>query len=358
MISHYTAIVGMSVAAMISFIIGINGDSFVEDDRRKWFILLAIALIFANISEWLAAILDGNIDWIWLRVIAKFVELSLTPTILLVASYTMGVGKLTKYIQVLTVFNLVLQIVSLFNGAVFSIDGASIYHRNVLYSLYVVVYLMASVLLFFHFYGFAKKYQLANLPLLIAIFNMEIMAIVVQLLFSYLHLDWSFISFSVVLFYFYILQLLQQTDSLTGLLNRRIYKVHIQKNQEHGVVIMMDINKFKQINDTYGHKVGDECIKAVADELRNVFSGVGQCYRYGGDEFVVLMKKNLDQVETYLNRLNNSLKQKTLQNGICLPSIAHGCIGLDGSKKYAELMEIADQKMYENKRKMHAKLDK
>jgi len=85
-------------------------------------------------------------------------------------------------------------------------------------------------------------------------------------------------------------------DSLTGLYNRRYLEAHLQKllmkneaiNKSLGVLVM-DIDHFKKINDTYGHGVGDEILKTFAERLKRNIRGIDMVARLGGEEFVVLL---------------------------------------------------------------------
>ena len=86
------------------------------------------------------------------------------------------------------------------------------------------------------------------------------------------------------------------TDGLTGLYNRRYLEVHLdkllQKNREdkkYLAVLMMDIDHFKSVNDTYGHTVGDEILKKFAARLRDKVRSFDMVARYGGEEFVVIL---------------------------------------------------------------------
>lgn len=87
-----------------------------------------------------------------------------------------------------------------------------------------------------------------------------------------------------------------KTDALTGLANRKAFDERVEQmdqaeeraNGEHCVLIA-DIDKFKSINDTYGHLFGDKVIKAVATALTHSIKGKDMAARYGGEEFVVLL---------------------------------------------------------------------
>lgn len=105
-------------------------------------------------------------------------------------------------------------------------------------------------------------------------------------------------------------------DELTGLLGRGQFfqmgqqildnrKFDHNQNEKAGCFIIMDVDHFKEINDSYGHPAGDKVLKAVADNLRKVLGDQALLGRLGGDEFVALMHQALSrqEVETLLNRL-------------------------------------------------------
>ncbi len=86
------------------------------------------------------------------------------------------------------------------------------------------------------------------------------------------------------------------TDSLTGLYNRRYLEVHLEKllhknidNKKTLAVLMIDIDHFKAVNDTYGHNVGDQILKIFADRLKDKLRSFDLVARLGGEEFVVIL---------------------------------------------------------------------
>ncbi len=86
------------------------------------------------------------------------------------------------------------------------------------------------------------------------------------------------------------------TDSLTGLLNRRAFREEANeliefalRHRQHLSCVALDIDHFKQVNDTYGHAAGDEVIKAVADACRRVMRGTDKMGRLGGEEFAIIL---------------------------------------------------------------------
>ena len=92
------------------------------------------------------------------------------------------------------------------------------------------------------------------------------------------------------------LQKLSSTDRLTGLYNRGHWEESLQKEHARhrrydstATLIMLDIDHFKRINDTYGHQAGDKAIQRVADVIRDLSRVMDVAGRYGGEEFVILL---------------------------------------------------------------------
>ena len=104
------------------------------------------------------------------------------------------------------------------------------------------------------------------------------------------------------------LEVAASTDSLTGLGNRRSLEVHLadrlmaleQRDVPLGV-LMCDLDTFKHLNDEYGHAAGDHVLRVVAETLAHRLPGRGRVFRYGGDEFVVLVAS--DNLEALATRL-------------------------------------------------------
>jgi len=151
------------------------------------------------------------------------------------------------------------------------------------------------------------------------------------------------------------------TDNLTGLPNSRyMYSFFDQersRSERHGyplVLMMMDLDGFKKINDTFGHHVGDEILRRVAQVSRGQVRSGDTLIRYAGDEFVaVLHRVTPDLVTEMKNRLQAAVDSfsyevrpgRMARVGI---SIGYATYGQDGTA-IDELMEVADQRMYQDK---------
>lgn len=156
-------------------------------------------------------------------------------------------------------------------------------------------------------------------------------------------------------------------DPLTHLCNRSLLKDRFEMalnnyrrnyfcsktKKEQLALLFMDLNLFKQINDTYGHIIGDQVLIHVADLLKKNSRGIDTVARYGGDEFVVLLpvktKKDVDNYcERLLKELNIGLKVNEL---FLLPRLSIGVSFFSfGSSNFETLLAQADRAMYYGKR--------
>lgn len=152
------------------------------------------------------------------------------------------------------------------------------------------------------------------------------------------------------------------TDALTGLGNRYSLEreaVHIIRDAggERITVGVLDIDCFKQLNDTYGHIQGDRCLKVVADILKEAVMDCGHVYRFGGDEFVMLFPAGM---ENRIEGIAEAILQKIAEAGIAnehsvvQPNLTisqgYACFVPEGTESGARLIEHADKALYYVKR--------
>ena len=95
-------------------------------------------------------------------------------------------------------------------------------------------------------------------------------------------------------------------DPLTGLANRRSVEERLEwivaENQPH-CVIVLDLNGFKEINDKYGHAAGDDLLKKFAHELQKNIRSDDLVGRWGGDEFIILLNRDLETAQLQVERM-------------------------------------------------------
>lgn len=152
-------------------------------------------------------------------------------------------------------------------------------------------------------------------------------------------------------------------DALTDVYNRNAFDSIVQKyldeegKSENGALIFLDIDYFKKINDNYGHDIGDRALVVLAGLLKEQFEKDSIIARYGGDEFVVMVKnlsshKNL---EKRLERLKRTMREAQVLDHQDPDFQFHYSAGIvsfpDQGEKFTELVKYADVALYEVKQK-------
>jgi diguanylate cyclase (GGDEF)-like protein len=149
-------------------------------------------------------------------------------------------------------------------------------------------------------------------------------------------------------------------DELTGLPNRRLFQDRMQtaiarcnRNAVGGAILFMDLDRFKDINDHFGHGAGDKVLQAVAARIAGNVRGMDTVARLGGDEFVVLLEgvATKDQAQATADKITNAIEAPLELDGVRLNISASIGIALypDDGASIDQLMRCADQAMYLSK---------
>lgn len=153
------------------------------------------------------------------------------------------------------------------------------------------------------------------------------------------------------------LELLAVTDVLTGLGNRRLLHRKMDEEVErigrYGAngfsLVMVDIDWFKRINDTHGHMVGDQILKAVAWHISKAIRKTDVAVRWGGEEFMMLLSHtSLDAAEVFADRLRVAVQQHVFAAGVRL-SISLGVGEYVPGENEFELFQRIDRALYRAK---------
>ena len=148
-------------------------------------------------------------------------------------------------------------------------------------------------------------------------------------------------------------------DELTGCRNRRFFDEvigrEIRRRERYGIplsVLFIDVNRFKIINDTLGHEVGDQVLQRVAGFLVRHVRDADYVFRWGGDEFLILISCRLDEAERKAADLKAAFLRAhaaTLPAGV---GLSIGCAEADpDADDVMETVKQADERMYEDKRR-------
>jgi diguanylate cyclase (GGDEF)-like protein len=157
------------------------------------------------------------------------------------------------------------------------------------------------------------------------------------------------------------LELLAQMDPLTEALNRHAFHSLLRRPENgeesmtSGSVAVLDIDNLKPINDTWGHTTGDKAIRAVARAMRSLVRADDMLFRWGGDEFLVLMfKLSEEEASRRMKKLNDILEEncrKWTEMPVTV-SVSHGVAGFDSLTQLGQAIEAADQAMYAKRNKV------
>lgn len=153
------------------------------------------------------------------------------------------------------------------------------------------------------------------------------------------------------------LQTISRVDGLTGLYNRRYWQERFEhefklsiRNKSCVTLIMLDIDHFKAVNDTYGHQTGDEVIRNIADIIRQATRGTDIAGRYGGEEFVILLPDtSCENAITVAERIRKAVMGTLIkyEHHELKYTCSLGVADLHGAyTKSQEWVEAADQALY------------
>ncbi|GAB2707546.1 GGDEF domain-containing protein [Aliiglaciecola aliphaticivorans] len=147
-------------------------------------------------------------------------------------------------------------------------------------------------------------------------------------------------------------------DALTGLCNRRYFdsEINTKLTLDKCCLALIDIDHFKKINDNYGHQMGDLVLKAVAKKIQSCCREQAQAFRYGGEEFAVIMpgleQSRARQMADVMRRQIEKINVKDRRTGESLGDItvSIGVAQLETNEDSTHFIERADKLMYDAKR--------
>lgn len=153
------------------------------------------------------------------------------------------------------------------------------------------------------------------------------------------------------------------TDTLTNIYNRKWLDEKILDNdarfQKDGYLVIVDLDKFKNINDTYGHTVGDRVLKFIASKLS--YFDESSVVRYGGDEFIVIFEKGMEteiSINSKFYKLQSELfsKEFSYNQYKFTVGFSYGLFTFKRGDTFSDILDRVDHLMYENKKQNKIKI--
>lgn len=339
------------------FLFGVlHGEKTLDNRRKKAFasgMLITVVIIIAQIGTILTA--DGSP---WLRTFNNMFNvlgflLSPVIPIILLSIFDTNIIKRHKLLLVPTIINAVAVLLSPIFGFIFYIDKFNVYSRGDLFYIFVIAYIINIMLLVLTTWLNTVKYFHPIKWKITSLTTFAVVGTCVQLLYPTVYSTWHVVTLSLFLLYMIISEFEGSFDALTRIYNRQAFEKASRQFSDKNMfsVILLDINDFKGVNDTYGHDYGDVVLKLVASSMREAFDNRCSFYRIGGDEFCIIRKdNNKEKLEEQINNMAVIFGKKRKDNR-SLPTIAYGyCIKQTHvATNFEKIFKEADEKMYYHK---------
>lgn len=146
------------------------------------------------------------------------------------------------------------------------------------------------------------------------------------------------------------LDYLVRFDPLTGLISRMQFLNYAEENRgQGGYLILADADRFKKINDAFGHAAGDDALKHLATAMQQVFAADGMVARIGGEEFAIFLPSmTREQVELLVATLGTKLRNSGFdyKGHHIVPTLSGGIVAIDSHSQLATFMSRADEALY------------
>lgn len=268
-----------------------------------------------------------------------------------------------------TIIGIILLISNVFTHNLFVINSNNTYERGKIYYIYAIctwLYIIVSTIKAIIVYLKSNNIYIKErtFPLCLFIVAPAITSIIQNMFYG---LSVTQIGFTISSLLIYLCYLDEQIsiDNLTKINNRTKFNEYIQnkfdntKNEDIISLMFIDVDNFKAINDTYGHLVGDETLISIAGILKkscNDYSKDLFLARYGGDEFVIISSLDIKELQKFEKTIQDNLNAYNKKNKNKLSiSIGYTSNVKANYKSISHLIDIADDIMYQTKRKKKQK---
>lgn len=309
--------------------------------------------VFSNVLLYVGVglyyVIAPMVAWMWLY----YVELTVNPA-------SKRFLKTSIFPVVIIVVNFVFVIFSYWNNLIFNISDTNVFSRGSLFfitgGLSGLIFIYSMIRIYLHKTSIRKQeytpLMLYSVPPLISG--------ILLLIFKDMNFIFNSLIVSNLIIFIYIQSKITSTDFLTGLFNKREYEFVIKqlkasKPKELELSAMMiDINDFKQINDEYGHKLGDEALITISKIIKSSVRKQDYVFRVGGDEFmVILLSDEHDIIKGIINRIDEQLTKfnqlKTYPFELSF-SLGKGIYNEEKQQDLDKFFENLDSMMYEQKK--------
>jgi len=357
---------GIGIALMIMLLIT-NREHFNKEKRARYLLGIVCVTLASCMADILAFAFDGR-PGAWVTVLLYAVNSWLFFAVVLVACFWVRLEfdfigatatKAERGIHgIIDIAALLILVINLFYPLVFSIED-NVYRREGFYWIFVLIG-AGNIAFGLVKYNSSLKKGKFLVPFSAGLFAIPIIAgVIVQSLFYGISVVWVGVAIAIASVASSLKNSLIFIDSLTRVYGpnylEKVAKEFENKDNPELTGILVDINDFKRINDTFGHDIGDDALLAATGIFCAAVKSCGAVIRSGGDEFLLLIDskdqaavsaimKNIDLGCTGFNRKNKSPYRLSVSMGSCV---------YDRGQSFDEFLKTLDTLMYENKQAYH-----
>lgn len=322
----------------------ISRSTVLSKREKLGFYLTLFVGLFIAVCEMISTGTNRKPGMVTLQSVAACLNIGLTPLLPVIS--VLVIGKSRK-VKILALIPVVINLLFLVTGQLFTISPAGSYRRDPMFICFMGCYIFNMLLLTWRSFVFSRLNQNHNVVSLFFICLFMISSTSIQLRLPQIHFSWFCVTVTILLYLIYYADTIHKMDGLTGLLNRYAFQDYsVRCRKRIAGVLMIDLDDFKIINDSYGHLTGDVYLKRFSACIRTTFRHWGYCFRLGGDEFCVLMdrKNGGPELEDLLEELQEQCRDA---DGLPAPlGFSHGFQSLESATPLEDAMELADKKMY------------
>lgn len=371
MLALQMVIYGYASLILLFLVLDSRANKRMLPEKSKWFRIILYTTLWLIFSEAVTMFVDGRpgaamywVVYLSNSVLFLFNVLPLSLWLIYLDECILITERERKIKRIVYAgLNLVvvaLVVINFFTGVLFTVTSENRYVRgDAIYLIMAINYL-----LYFGYLPTLAKYRKfirgRTFELILALGILPIVGAVIQMLYYGTPLIWPMMALVALAAHILVEREEIRKDGLTGLPTRVTFESRAQYKVDRlqpFSIIMIDLDHFKMINDAHGHEEGDEAIKIIANLLEKSIKQGDTAYRYGGDEFILLIESTLpDIAEKVIARLKTSLNKwnESNQKPYTL-SFSAGAAVYDGKKGVSvyELFKVADEMMYRQKQHKH-----
>lgn len=354
----------MTVLTMFTMIFVVRSNNLLMAEKRYGFYIIFIMIAADAVAEWMGVFANNGIPgWAPVHIAAKFCEFTIAPVIPIILVAVVDSKNSAKYLIPVIALHTLLEFTSIFNGCVFNITSENAYSHGPIYFMYYAVAAFCSFYMFWIFSKVSRHFQNRNLGILLLIMVFMVISCITHIIFDSVRIQWIGMAICSIFVYIYYNELIYETDPLTGMLNRACYEAHMAAAKRKVMIFIFDVDRFKDINDTYGHHYGDMCLQAVAECIIAAYHPYGHCYRTGGDEFAAVLDRSRPGRAEAVDpeRLNGIFVEKLMkarEKKNYIPTVSIGYTEFDPlAETIQEAVDRADSIMYHYKSIRHNTAD-